>query len=854
MQSERWQKIEELFHAAMQVAESGRGEFLVEACADAGMRREVESLLARERQAENFLESPALQVMADSAGQQADAQRKHREDELQLAGKTISHYRIVEKLGGGGMGIVYKAEDLRLGRPVALKFLPDEVAKNHRALANFRREAQAASALNHPNICTIYDIGEEDGRTFIAMEYMDGATLKYLIAGRQMGLERLLRIALEVADALGAAHARGIIHRDIKPANIFITERDHAKILDFGLAKFTNQGGTDSELATATQTLPGRVVAETQMTLLTQTNPGVVIGTVPYMSPEQLRGQRVDHRSDIFSFGVMLYEMAAGVRPFHGQTWAEIANAILNESPKPATELRRELPAGLQKILERCLTKQESGRYSSMHELREALEKLRQKISSSSVDVAATAAGKEASVAVLPFTNMSADPENEYFVDGITEEIINALAQIEDLHVAARTSAFSFKGKHVDLQLIGERLNVTTVLEGSIRRAGNRLRITAQLVNVENGFHLWAERYDREMKDIFEVQDEIARAIADKLKVSLERLKRGSLAKAGTENLEAYQLYLKGRALLYRRGTGLPRALECFHLAVALDPEYAQAWADVAESYVMLAFYGFTRPEEALPKAKEAATRAVALNPSVAEAHSALASANVLNDWDWSNAEREYVRALDLNPRNVFTRTRYALWCIDVGGRRLGDSIEHAKQALKADPLSDYAATILAFAYYIGGRLNEAMEMARRAMELEPESFLARVSLVFVLNAQGRYEEAVGVIGSGLALSGRHPMFMASLAATYAGWGKLAEAKSVHEELLARSAREYVSPFLLAVSASAMREPEGAMRFARMAYETRDPQLAIFGKYWVGIKGLLEDSRFRELIAKIGLQ
>ena len=457
------------------------------------------------------------------------------------------------------------------------------------------------------------------------------------------------------------------------------------------------------------------------------------------------------------------------------------------------------------------------------------------------------------SVAVLPFVNMSPDPESEFFADGITEEIINALSQIDQLHVAARTSSFFFKNKRAEIREIAEQLNVRTLLEGSVRRSGNHLRITAQLVNAADGYHLWSERYDREMKHIFELQDEIARSIAGKLKVGLEGVTQGSLIRAGTENLEAYQLYLKGRALLYRRGAGLARALECFHLALALDPEYALAWADVADAYVMLAFYGPVRPDTVQAKAMEAALRAVSLDETVAEAHNALAAAHVLNDCEGYKAEREFLRALELNPRLMLARVRYALWSLSAAGR-FEEGISQAKQALDLDPLSDYAATILSFTYYVAGRLTQALEMAQRAMELEPESFLARIGLAFVLHSQGRYTETLAITQAGLAISGRHPMFMAMLAVTYAEWHKPADAKSVHAELLARSVREYVSPFLLAVSASACGDQDEAIEFLGKACEIHDLQLRIFGKHWPGSHRLREDPRFEAIVAGMGLK
>jgi len=459
--------------------------------------------------------------------------------------------------------------------------------------------------------------------------------------------------------------------------------------------------------------------------------------------------------------------------------------------------------------------------------------------------------GTLSSIAVLPFTNLSIDPSDEYFSDGISEEIINALGKLEGLRVAARTSFFSFKGRAIEITEIARKLGVSTVLEGSVRKAGHRIRITAQLVNVTDGFHLWSERYDREMEDIFAVQDEIARSIADRLKVTLKGDQQ-PVVKAGTDNLKAYQLYLKGRALLYQRGRGLPRALECFKRAVALDAEYALAWALLADAYNNLAWYGFVHPRASLPQAKEAATRAVALGTSLAEAHTALAHAYNFCDWDWSNSERGFLRALQLNPHYVQALDWYGVWQVQAIGGRFEEGLAHAKQAVEFDPLSGYATASLAWAYAFAGRSSEGLTVAQHAVELDPESILAQLILAYTLYFQDRFEESVAIGEAALGMSGRHPLFMASLALAYTAWGKPEEAKAVHNELLARAAREYVSPALLATSAAAIGERDEGIRYAREAYAIRDPQLTNMGKHWPGNKHLREDSRFTEILASMG--
>ncbi|HSY64913.1 MAG TPA: protein kinase [Terriglobales bacterium] len=756
-------------------------------------------------------------------------------DSKSLLGRTLSHYKIVEKIGDGGMGVVYKAHDTRLRRFVALKFLPDDVSADPQALSRFQHEARAASALNHINICAIYDIVEQDLKTFIVLEFLEGRTLKGRISAESIPVGEILDFAFQVADALHAAHSKGIIHRDITCANIFVTTEGQAKVLDFGLAKISERSESDAVTGT-----------------IAQTEFGVVMGTLPYMSPEQVQGRSVDQRTDIFSFGVVFYELSTRERPFHGATSADLISSILRDSPKPATELRSDLPIALESILERCLAKDVANRYQFMKEVRDELNLLRSNVGSTFLKGDRAAQNSHQSIAVLPFVNMSSDPENDFFADGITEEIGNALGHIKDLYVAARMSSFSFKGKQVDLRDIGEKLNVKMILEGSIRQAGNRLRIVAQLINCADGFRLWSERYDRETKDVFEIQDEIASAVADRLTTILEGNPVRPLVQAGTKDLGAYQLYVKGRALLYQRGQAIPLALECCKKAVALDPRYAQAWSCLADAFNLLGLYGFLRPEDCFPHAKAAAMRAVALDPSLAEAHGALALVAMLWDWDWPQAESAYLRALQLNPRYVQARTGYGLFYLQWVAGRFEEGIIQARHAVDTDPFSGYAMSVLAMTYLSVDRFAEAKELAHRAVELDHGAYFPRAVLQGALGLLGHFEESIAVGQSVLAMSGRHTWSMVTAALTYAYWGKTSDAKAIHRELLARAAREYVQPAILAASASAAGEADEAIVHAQEAYATRDCCL-IFGKHWSFGGILRRDPRFVAILDDLRL-
>jgi len=770
------------------------------------------------------------------------------------------------------MGEVYLAQDTKLDRKVALKILTADVAANTDRMERFIREAKSAAALNHPNIAHIYEIGESDGTHFIAMEFVDGLTLREKIHHEQNTLGKMLRCLQHTAEGLAKAHAAGIVHRDLKPDNVMVTQDGHAKILDFGLAKLNEsrrdgesgrQGDEEPTIAfsprPAVSPDPGPV-----------TSPGLIMGTVGYMSPEQAQGRtdEIDHRSDIFSFGCVLFEVATKQKPFVGDSVIQSLHKLIYEPAPSIKDINPASPPDLQRIIRRCLSKDPESRYQSIKEVAIELKELRRDLESTADSETTTAAtGKTGqqttsssrdslssmikTIAVLPLQNLSGDPEQEFFADGITEEIINALGQIRGLRVAGRSSSFSFKGRSEDLRAVGAKLSVTSILEGTLRRAGNRLRITAQLIDATTGYQFWSERYDRVIEDVFSVQDEIATTIAERLQLSLTADATGEQAQPPTRHIAAYELYLKGRGLLYQRGLSIAKAIDCFKAAVEIDPSYAQAWAGLADGYTTSGYSGFMPAAQVMPGALAAARRALELDQELSEAHSAFACATMLYERNYELAETEFKTALKLNPNYPQAIAWYGLFFLQWISGREQEAREELRRAIQIDPLSAYAHVIFSFYCASSEQYVEGVEYGRRGVELDPHSYLAHWSLAVSLEGVGEYEEAAAIAEQALAMSGRHNWALTTLASIYDNWGKPEKASAVYAELRARSVREYIQPAMMTIAAAAAGDREQALATAQQAVDLRDPLFVMIARGWPQYRKLRTDVRFFEVVRQL---
>jgi len=744
--------------------------------------------------------------------------------ELTKGRKIAGKYKIIEELGKGGMGVVYKAKDTKLKRTVALKFLPPELTCDSEAKDRFIQEAQAAAALDHTNICTVYEVDEFQGQNFIAMAYIKGESLKDKIESGQLDIDEALDIAAQVAEGLQEAHEKGIVHRDIKPANIMLTEKGKAKITDFGLAKLS--WGAN----------------------LTKTS--TIMGTVAYMSPEQAKGETVDHRTDIWSLGAVLYEILTGKLPFKSHHDQAIIYSILNEEPEPIPNIRSEVPKELERIVRKALAKNPGDRYQKVDGLFTDLNSLKERIRSKARKERKDTVEDIPSIAVLPFVNMSPDPENAYFGDGLAEELINALTQLKGLRVVARTSAFRFRGRESDIREIGKQLNVSKILEGSVRKAGNRLRIMAQLINVEDGYHLWSERYDREMEDIFVIQDDITRAIVDQLEGKLIRKTDKPLVKRYTEDLEAYSLYLKGRYYWNSlTPEGWEKSFECYQKAIEIDPTYALAYVGLSIWHQSLAFWGDVSPSQAISKSRELAQKAIKLDDTISDAHNSLAVIYATYDWNWSAADREFKQALELDPANALGCVNYAI-CLTIQ-KRFKEALIHARRAQKLDPLSNLVNTWTAMLLTYMGQYEDAVEELQQVISKDPDFWQPHLWLSVTFIFRSMIEEAISEGKKAVELSGGASIAMAMLACVYFLSGRSNEAEDLFESLQERSQRTYVPSTFFVWVHLARNEVDEAFRWLQKAAEEHDPWICWYG---IGPNALrASDPRFDALLKKIGL-
>ena len=791
------------------------------------------------------------------------------------SGTRLGTYQISGTLGAGGMGEVYRATDTRLGREVALKVLPDALTASPDRLARLEREARTVAGLNHPNIVTLYSVEDEDGVRFLTMELVEGKSLDRLVSPGGLPTARVLELAIPLAHALIAAHERGIVHRDLKPGNVMVTHDGWVKVLDFGLAKLVADPG-DKPDAVAT-------IAATVEAISVE---GQVLGTVPYMAPEQIRGEAVDARSDLFALGIMLYELATGRRPFTGATPADVSSAILRDAPVPMMSLRGDLPRDMNRIITRCLEKQPRDRFQTARDVYNELRYVQREIESgasplstapppiaapaSAAPVAPSPAtlppsgmasgalsGKDVpSIAVLPFVNRSRDEDDEYFSDGLADELLNVLTKIRGLRVAARASSFQFKGKNEDLAVIGEKLNVATLLDGSVRKAGNRVRISVQLVKAADRVQLWSETYDRSLDDIFAVQDDIAQSVVKELRTTLlgesADSKASGEAKAAVaqaarghgQNAEAHRLYLQGKYFVERMTeSDVASGIRYLEQALALDPGHASAWAELAEAHTFCGGYGWGPLHEAFERARVAVTRSLELVPDLPEAYVALCRIQCWHDWNWKGAEASARRALELAPGDAVVLRAYGILAYQLG--HFEDAEQHMLRAIAQDPLSPASYGYLGMLYFEMGRLEDSERALRKAIELSPQQIRMRHLLAFVLAEQGRDAEALPEAAAEPAEWAR----LTALAYVHERGGRRAESDQALRELEARHATD--SSFQISLIHALRGDADAAFAWLDRAVAERDAGVSLV-RIMTTFRPLHADPRWPILLERIG--
>ncbi len=753
-----------------------------------------------------------------------------------VPGNRLGPYEILAPLGAGGMGEVYRARDSKLGREVAIKVLPEEVAGNPERLARFEREAKLLASLNHPHICTIFEVGTAGAQSYLVLELIAGRPLDSLIPRDGLPVETVLRLGAQIADALAHAHQRGVLHRDLKAANVVVSAEGRAKVLDLGLAAHTRAGMAEDPTLTAAAA----------------TAAGAVVGTLHYLSPEALRGEPADARSDLWALGVLLYEMATGERPFAGHTVFEVTSAILRELPAP---LPPRVPPGLRTAIQRCLAKEPSLRYQHAGELRAALEATQSAAAAAPASRrpappsrAGRRVGRISSVAVLPLDNLSGDPTQDYFADGMTEALIASLAKVASLRVISRTTAMQYKGVRKPLPEIARELRVDAVVEGAVVRSGERVRITAQLIQASTDRHLWAETYERDLSDVLALQGEVTRAIVDEIQVQLTPQEKAGLTTTRRIQPEAYEAYLKGRYAWNRRThEDLKRAIGHFQRAIDIDPTYALAHAGLADSYNVLGFWGVLPPAECFPAALAAATRAVDLGEP-AEAHVSLAYAHLHYRWDFAESARHFAEAIRLSPNYPTAHHWYALHLSSLG--RLDEAIAEMRRAEELDPLSLIVRVGTAWVLYFARRYAEARRHAAEVLELNPEFWPAHYVLGMAYGQEGQWAQAVVELERTAALFPDHPNNLATLGYAYAGASREEDARRALAQLMDLAQRRYVRPFDLALIHLGLGEKDRAIEWLEAAYRE--------GGNWMNylrvepqFDRLRGDPRFADLLRRI---